>query len=541
MKKIVVGILAHVDAGKTTLSEAMLFASGKIKKLGRVDHRDTYLDTHALERMRGITIFSKQAEFSVGDTEITLLDTPGHVDFSAETERTLGVLDYAVLVISGTDGVQAHTETLWRLLRRYHVPTYIFVTKTDLMIADRSTRIDEIKKKLSSCCVDFTDAPDEEEIALCDEEVLSTYLQSDTVETETICDMIRDEKLFPCYFGSGLKLSGIEDFLRGLDTYTKMPVYGDDFSAVIYKIGRDDQGNRLTYMKIIGGTLKVRAPITYHSKKKGTEIEEKVNQIRIYSGSRYSVVEEALPGTVCAVLGFSETIPGMTLGTASHSYTPVLEAVLNYRIVLPEDIDAASFLPKMRLLEEEDPELHVYWDEKLREIHVRLMGAVQIEILKSIVEDRFGVTIDIVDGRILYKETIADAVVGIGHFEPLRHYAEAHLLLEPLEAGSGIVLDTKCDTDLLDRNWQRLILGQLESYAPIGVLAGAPLTDIKITLVAGRAHNKHTEGGDFRQAAIRALRQGLMQAKSVLLEPYYEFTLALPAEYLGRGIRDIQT
>lgn len=540
MKKIVIGILAHVDAGKTTLSEAMLYQSGKIKKLGRVDHRDTYLDTHSLERSRGITIFSKQAEFAVGNTEFTLLDTPGHVDFSAETERTLGVLDYAVLVISGIDGVQAHTETLWRLLRRYHIPTFLFITKTDLMSVEKEQRMAEIKSHLASCCVDFTTENKEEEIALCDEELLGKYLQTETVNSEDVVALIDKEKLFPCYFGSGLKLEGIDDFLQGLDCYTAMPSYGADFAAVVYKIGRDDKGNRLTYMKITGGQLKVRTPLTYIGKNSNVECTEKISQLRVYSGDKFRTVEEATPGMVCAALGLSETAPGMGFGAEKVSAVPLLEPVLNYRIVLPDDCDAAAFLPKLRLLEEEDPELHVLWHESLREIHVRLMGEVQIEILKSLVEERFGVEIEIVDGRILYKETIKEAVVGIGHFEPLRHYAEVHLLLEPLEADSGIVFDTKCNEDLLDRNWQRLILGQLEQYLPVGVLTGSSLTDLKITLVAGRAHLKHTEGGDFRQAAIRALRQGLMQAESVLLEPYYEFTLSVPGEYLGRAIHDIQ-
>ena len=540
MKRIVIGILAHVDAGKTTLSEAMLYTSGKLKKLGRVDHRDSFFDTHALERMRGITIFSKQAELAVGDTAITLLDTPGHADFSAETERTLSVLDYAVLVISGSDGVQAHTETLWRLLRRYHVPTFLFITKTDLMFTERSKRMEELKAKLSSGCVDFSDGADEEEIALCDEDLLTSFLEEGSIAEEDIASLIREEKLFPCYFGSGLKLEGIEAFLSGMDRYTCMTAKEDaDFGAVVYKIGRDEQGNRLTYMKVTGGTLKVRTPLSYRGKN-GEELFEKVNQLRIYSGVKYRAEETVSAGMVCAVLGLSETAPGTGLGRERSHYSPVLEPVLNYRILLPPDVDAAAFMPKMRLLEEEDPELHVLWNESLNEIHVRLMGAVQIEILKSLVEQRFGVDIDIVDGRILYKETITEAVVGIGHFEPLRHYAEVHLLLEPLEQGSGIIFDTQCSEDHLDRNWQRLILGQLESRPLVGVLSGAPITDIKITLVAGRAHLKHTEGGDFRQAAHRALRQGLMQAKSVLLEPYYEFRLAVPGEFLGRAIHDIQ-
>lgn len=540
MKKIVIGILAHVDAGKTTLSEAMLYQSGRIKKLGRVDHRDTYLDTHTLERSRGITIFSKQAEFSLGDTAFTLLDTPGHVDFSAEMERTLSVLDYAVLVISGTDGVQAHTETLWRLLRRYHIPTFLFVTKTDLMIAGKEKRMAEIQDRLGSICVDFSAGIPEEEVALCDENLLTEYLQTDEVKTEDVIALIAEEKLFPCYFGSGLKLEGIEPFLAGLAAYTDMPSYGDDFAASVFKIGRDDKGNRLTYLKITGGVLKVREALIYRGKN-GEEYQEKISQLRIYSGEKFRTVEAATPGTVCAVLGLTETYPGLGLGAGGEAYTPVLEPVLNYRIVLPEDCDALSFLPKMRLLEEEDPALHVLWNETSREIHVRLMGDVQIEILKSLVEERFGVDIEIVDGCILYKETIGEAVVGIGHFEPLRHYAEVHLLLEPLEPGSGLQFASRCSEDLLDRNSQRLILSELENHLLVGVLTGSPLTDVKITLVAGRSHVKHTEGGDFRQASIRAFRQGLMQAKSILLEPLYQFELAVPAECLGRAIHDVQS
>lgn len=538
-KKVCVGLLAHVDAGKTTLAEGMLYAAGKLKKPGRVDHKDSFLDTHFLERMRGITIFSKQAELTVGNTAITLLDTPGHVDFSAETERALQILDYAVLVISGNDGVQAHTETLWRLLRRYHVPTFLFVTKSDLMVTEKEALLAEIRKKLSPCCVDFSEPMNEEEIALCDDAVLESYLESGTVEDDAIAALISEESLFPCYFGSGLKLFGVDDFLSSLERYSVMPRPRDDFGAIVYKIGRDDRGNRLTFLKIIGGSLKVRSSVLYHSKS-GEEIREKIHQIRIYSGEKYQVVEEVGVGVVCAVLGLTETSPGIGFGFSENTCAPVLEPVLNYRILLPEHMDAAAFLPKLRLLEEEEPALHVVWNEALQEIHVRLMGAVQIEILKSLVENRFGVAIDIVDGRILYKETIKEAVVGIGHFEPLRHYAEVHLLLEPLESGSGLVFDTKCNEDLLDRNWQRLILGQLESHLLCGVLIGAPLTDMKITLVAGRAHLKHTEGGDFREATIRALRQGLMQAENILLEPYYAFALTVPAEFLGRAIFDIR-
>lgn len=539
-KRIVLGLLAHVDAGKTTLSEGLLYLSGQIKKVGRVDHGDCFLDTHALERARGITIFSKQARFSLGDTEITLLDTPGHVDFSTETERTLSVLDYAVLVISGTDGVQAHTETLWRLLRKYHIPTFFFISKCDLAHADGDRTLAELKDRLSSACIDLSKGFDPEEIALCDEALLERYFRTDTVTDSDIAVLIREEKLFPCYFGSGLKLEGIEPLLYALEHYTTMPSYAEDFGAMVYKIDRDEKGNRLTYMKITGGTLKVRMPVSYHSSHTREEITEKVSQLRLYAGEKYSTADEVYPGTVCAVLGFSETAPGMGLGAAANGVPPLLEAVLNYRVVLPEDIDPAGFLPKLRLLEEEDPALHVVWQESLGEIHLRLMGEVQIDVIKNLIAERFGISVDIADGRILYKETIKEPVVGIGHFEPLRHYAEVHLLLEPLAPGSGIVFDSKCSEDLLDRNWQRLILGQLASHELIGVLTGSPLTDLRITLVAGRAHLKHTEGGDFRQAAIRALRHGLMQAESVLLEPYYHFALELPGEYLGRGIHDIQ-
>ena len=540
MKKIVMGVLAHVDAGKTTLSEAMLYLSGKIKKLGRVDHRDTYLDTHALERSRGITIFSKQAVLSLEHTEVTLVDTPGHMDFSTEAERALGILDYAVLVISGTDGVQSHTETLWQLLRRYHVPTFVFITKADLQNADPEARMAELKRFMGSGCVDFTNGFDSEEVALCDEALLDEYLEKDEISETAVKTLIREENLFPCFFGSGLKLDGVEAFLAAVDRYTEMPAYNRDFSAKVFKIGRDDQGNRLTYLKICGGSLKVRQPLTYFDRN-GTEITEKISQLRIYSGNKFSVAEEVSAGTVCAALGLTAVEAGSGLGAEEGHTLPLLEPVLNYRLVLPKDCDAASILPKLRLLEEEDPALHIVWEPSFGEIHLRLMGEMQIDIVKALIEERFGLIIDIADGRILYKETISSAVVGIGHFEPLRHYAEVHLLLEPSERGSGIIFDTKCDEDLLDRNWQRLILGELEHHTHYGVLIGAPLTDVKITLVAGKAHLKHTEGGDFRQASLRAVRQGLMQAESVILEPVYRFELKVPGEQLGRAIHDIQT
>lgn len=539
-KRIVLGLLAHVDAGKTTLSEGLLYLSGQIKKAGRVDHGDCFLDTHALERARGITIFSKQARFSSGDTEITLLDTPGHVDFFTETERTLGVLDYAVLVISGTDGVQAHTETLWRLLRKYRIPTFFFISKCDLPHANRENTLAEIKNRLSQACVDFSQGFQPEEVALCDDALLERYFCDDVITDSDITALIREEKLFPCYFGSGLKLEGIEPLLYALEHYTMMPSYTEDFGAMVYKIDRDEKGDRLTYMKITGGSLKVRMPVSYLAFDTQKETTEKISRLRLYAGDKYCATDEVFPGMVCAALGLSKTTPGMGLGVAVNGAPPLLEAVLNYRIVLPEDMDPAAFLPKLRLLEEEDPALHIVWQEHLGEIHLRLMGEVQIDVIKALIKERFGICVDIADGRILYKETIKAPVVGIGHFEPLRHYAEVHLLLEPLEPGCGIIFESKCSDDILDRSWQRLILGQLASHELVGVLSGSPLTDLRITLVAGRAHLKHTEGGDFRQAAIRALRHGLMQAESFLLEPYYRFSLEIPGEYLGRAIHDIQ-
>ena len=540
MKKIVIGLLAHVDAGKTTLAEGLLFQSGIIRKLGRVDHRDSFLDTHALERSRGITIFSKQARLEVGGTAVTLLDTPGHVDFSAETERALAVLDYAVLVISGVDGVQAHTETLWRLLRRYHVPTFLFITKMDLSLKSRDALLAELRQKLSPSCVDFTGGADAEEIALSDESLLERYLKTETVSADDTAALIAREALFPCFFGSGLKLDGVDDLLLALDDYTRPAPDGGAFGAVVYKIGRDEKGNRLTFLKVTGGELAVRAPLTYTEKRNETELTEKVSQIRLYSGQKYTAAESVSAGDAAAVCGLTATYPGMGLGSAAARRDPMLEPVLNYRLVLPDGTDSAAFLPKLRRLEEEIPELNVLWDETLREIHIRLMGEVQIEIIKSLILERFGVEAEIRDGRVLYKETIASPVIGIGHFEPLRHYAEVHLLLEPLEEGSGVIFDSRCPEDALDRNWQRLILGQLRAALPPGVLTGAPLTDLKVTLVAGRAHQKHTEGGDFRQAAVRALRQGLMRAENVLLEPVYDFELSVPGEQLGRAIHDIR-
>ena len=542
MKQLVLGILAHVDAGKTTLSEALLYRTGAIRTLGRVDYKDAHLDTHALERERGITIFSKQARFPLGDRMVTLLDTPGHVDFSTEMERTLQVLDAAVLVISGTDGVQAHTETLWQLLRRYRIPTFLFVTKMDLPGADRAARLEALKRQLDAACVDFT-APETdvwENAALCDERVLERYLERGSIPDAELCGLIRRRKLFPCFFGSGLKLDGVDAFLAALERFTPQPEYPPEFGAKVYKIMRDAQGSRLTCMKITGGSLKVRAPLTYFPKNGDEAVTEKVSAIRLYSGAKFDTADEVPAGGVCAVQGLSATYPGQGIGAERASAQPVLEPVMTYRVALPQGCDARTLLPKLRQLEEEDPQLHLVWNEALREIHVQLMGAVQIEVLESLIQDRFDVAVKIDSGRILYKETIAAPVEGVGHFEPLRHYAEVHLLLEPAERGTGLTFDTRCSEDALDRNWQRLILTHLEEKEHRGVLTGAPLTDVKLTLLAGRAHAKHTEGGDFRQATYRAVRQGLMQAESVLLEPYYAFRLTVPSEQIGRAISDVR-
>jgi len=543
MKQLVLGILAHVDAGKTTLSEALLYRTGAIRDLGRVDHKNAHLDTHALERARGITIFSRQARLPLGDTAVTLLDTPGHVDFSAEMERTLQVLDYAVLVISGTDGVQAHTETLWQLLRRYRVPVFVFVTKMDLPGADRAALMADLRAHLSGACVDFTD-PDPEQIALCDEAALEQYLDTGALPDETVRALIRSRKLFPCLFGSGLKLTGVDAFLAALERYAAPPEYPAEFGARVFKIMRDAQGNRLTCLKVTGGQLRVRAPLTYFPRGADAPVQEKVNAIRLYSGEKFDAAETVPAGGVCAVQGLTQTYPGQGLGSAAASMPPSLEPVLTYRIGLPPDVDARAFLPRLRQLEEEDPQLHIVWDETLREIHVQLMGTVQIEVLKSLIRERFDVDVQVDSGRILYQETIAAPVEGVGHFEPLRHYAEVHLLLEPAERGTGLTFDTACSEDVLDRNWQRLILTHLAEKCHRGVLTGAPLTDVKITLLAGRAHVKHTEGGDFRQATYRAVRQGLMMAdqihKTQLLEPWYAFRLELPSDNVGRAMNDIQ-
>lgn len=531
MKKLVVGILAHVDSGKTTLSEAMLYTAGKIRKLGRVDHKDAYLDTDAQERERGITIFSKQAVFTYDGMEITLLDTPGHVDFSAEMERTLQVLDYAILVINGVDGVQSHTDTLWKLLKRYEIPTFIFVNKMDMDGADKDAVFQNIRKKLDGDCVDFSSGDRDEQIAMADERLLDTYLDSGMVEVEDIIEAILDRKIFPCFWGSALKLSGVQELLDAMNTYMVMPAYNAEFGGRIFKISRDAKGERLTYMKVTGGSLKCREQI------EGTE--GKVNQIRIYSGARYETVEEASAGTVCAVTGLGETSAGQGVGCEQENVFAGLEPVLSYKVSYPEDKDAVVVLRDIRQLEEEEPELHVEFAQETGEIFVKVMGQVQLQVLTQIVKDRFGYLISFGMGRIIYKETLAEPVMGVGHFEPLRHYAEVHLLMEPLEPGSGMQFDTICSEDVLDKNWQRLILTHLEEKEYRGVLTGAPITDMKITVTTGRAHQKHTEGGDFRQATYRAVRQGLMMGECRLLEPVYAFRLEIPTEMTGRAMNDI--
>ena len=539
--RLVIGILAHVDAGKTTLSESILFTSGSIRKMGRVDNKDAFLDTHALERDRGITIFSKQAEFLLGEKRITLLDTPGHVDFSAEMERTLQVLDYAILVISGADGVQGHTQTLWRLLKQYGIPVFLFVNKMDQSGTNKDSLMRDIKSRLDDSCIDF-DEPDitvlNENIAMCEEALLEQFLENGTVEQDAIQMLIRHRKIFPCFFGSALKSEGIQEFLEAMNQYTCAQFYEEKFGARVFKIVRDAQGVRLTYLKVTGGTLKVKTLLQMPAK--DGNLEEKVDQIRIYSGEKYEVVQEAEAGTVCAVTGLTTTYPGEGLGIESEEVIPLLEPVLNYQIQLPEDCDVAVILPKLRQLEEEEPELHIIWNESLREIQAQIMGEVQIEILQSLIAERTGFHVSFVNGNILYKETIEDVVEGVGHFEPLRHYAEVHLLLEPGEPGSGLVFESNCSEDVLDRNWQRLVLTHLQEREHPGVLTGSAITDMKITLIAGRAHLKHTEGGDFRQATYRALRQGLMQAKSVLLEPFYDFCLEIPENAVGRAMTDLE-
>ena len=532
-----VGLLAHVDAGKTTLSESILYQSGAIRNLGRVDHQDAFLDTDEMERERGITIFSKQAVLTWKDTEITLLDTPGHVDFSAEMERVLQVLDCAVLVISGADGVQGHTETLWKLLTRYGIPVFLFVNKMDQEGTDCGKLLAELKSRFSEGCIDFgrveTGAEEViEEIAVCDEQAMEEYLEKGSVDADSIRRLVAERKIFPCYFGSALHLQGVEELMNGICTYQMQKEYPAVFGAKVYKIARDSQGNRLTYLKVTGGTLKVKDVIG--------ENGDKVNQIRVYSGEKYELLSAADAGKVCAVTGLAETYPGQGLGAEKDSEVPILEPVLTYRIILPDDCNVHTMLRDLKLLEEEEPELHIVWIEKSQEIHVQLMGDVQIEILQRIIKERFGVLVEFGEGSIVYKETIAAPVEGVGHFEPLRHYAEVHLRLEPGERGSGIQFDSECSEDVLDRNWQRLVLTHLEEKEHKGVLTGSVITDMKITLTSGKAHLKHTEGGDFRQATYRAVRQGLKKAESVLLEPYYEFRIELPSENVGRAMTDIQ-
>ncbi|MFQ7602062.1 MAG: NYN domain-containing protein [Faecalimonas umbilicata] len=535
---ICIGLLAHVDAGKTTLSESMLYLSGRIRQQGRVDHGNAYLDTYELERARGITIFSKQAELVFGELKVTLLDTPGHVDFSAEMERTLRVLDYAILVINGADGVQGHTETLWKLLKQYRIPVFLFINKMDQNGTDAEKLLEELRVKLSGSCVRFGEAEDSEEflenVAMAEEQVLETYLEHGTIERGEISRLIRERKVFPCYFGSALKNIGVKEFLAGLECYAKERSYPEEFGAKVYKIARDPQGNRLTYLKVTGGVLKVRDLIRYQ------DVEEKVSQIRIYSGEKYDAVQEVRAGRVCAVTGLTKTYPGEGLGAEPPSEGPVLTPVLNYQLILPEGCDTHGMLLKLRQLEEEDPELHIVWNEELGEIHAQLMGEVQTEILQSMIRERFQTEVTFGPGNIVYKETIKRPAEGVGHFEPLRHYAEVHLLLEPGESGSGLVFAADCSEDVLDRNWQRLILTHLAEKEHRGVLTGSSITDMKITLVAGRAHLKHTEGGDFRQATYRAVRQGLKSTESVLLEPYYGFRMEIPAEFVGRALTDIQ-
>ena len=560
MKKLVIGILAHVDAGKTTLSEELLYLCGEIRKIGRVDHGDAFLDTYELEKERGITIFSKQALLKTENMEVTLLDTPGHVDFSAEMERTLQVLDYAILVINGMDGVQSHTMTLWRLLERYQIPTFLFVNKMDQQGTDHDALLNDLKQHLHENCVDFgrtqdTDygmyelTPEQlENIAVCEEDILETYLETGIVEDRDIARLIIQRKIFPCYFGSALKEKGVKDFWNGVQKYTAEPERPTEFGAKVFKIARDEQGNRLTYMKITGGSLKVKTLLSSNSNgqslpgRKAEEAawEEKADQIRLYSGAKYELTSEAEAGTVCAVTGLTRTYPGEGLGIEQESELPILEPVLNYQIILPDDCDPHQMLQKLRQLEEEEPQLHILWDSQFSEIHAQLMGEVQIEILKKLIWDRFHVAVEFGAGSIVYKETVAEPVEGVGHFEPLRHYAEVHLLIEPGEPGSGCQFFTACSEDVLARNWQRLILTHLEEKEHIGVLTGSPLTDVQITILTGRAHAKHTEGGDFRQATYRAVRQGLRKARNILLEPYYEFRLEVPAEMIGRAMADVQ-
>ena len=539
-KQIVLGILAHVDSGKTTLSEAMLYRAGVTRRLGRVDHKDAFLDTDALEKARGITIFSKQALLTAGDTDITLLDTPGHVDFSTETERTLQVLDYAVLVVSGTDGVQSHTETLWRLLRRYHVPTFVFVNKMDLPGMERQELLAQLNRRLGEGFVDFgaEQADRDEALALCDENLMDRMLDAGQLQDADLIPAIARRHAFPCWFGAALKLEGVDALLDGLDRYTRPAPALEAFGAKVFKVSQDEQGARLTWLRVTGGELKVKAQLTGEAD--GEPWAEKANQLRLYSGAKYTLTEAIGPGQVCAVTGLTKARPGEGLGAERDSDLPVLEPVLSYQVLLPEGADVHAALGKLHRLEEEEPQLHVVWNETLGEIHVQLMGEIQLEVLRGLLAERFGLAVEFGPGGILYKETITEPMEGVGHYEPLRHYAEVHLKLEPLPRDSGMQFAADCREEVLDKNWQRLVLTHLEEKQHLGVLTGSPITDVKITLIAGRAHLKHTEGGDFRQATYRAVRQGLMLAKSQLLEPWYAFRLEVPAENIGRAMSDIQ-
>lgn len=561
MKRIVTGILAHVDAGKTTLSEALLYATGNVRKLGRVDHGDAFLDTNTMERQRGITIFTEPAIITTPNLTLTLLDTPGHVDFSAEMERTLAVLDYAILVISGADGIQGHTETLWRLLKRYNVPTFIFVNKMDAPAADKTKLLNQLKKRFSDGCIDFTGAHDDnaaladvmEDIAMQSETAMESYLESGTIPDETIREMIADRALFPCFFGSALKMDGIDEFVAGFERYVREPEYDSAFGARIYKVSHDTQGNRLTWLKVTGGEFKAKTMLS-GTERVGADLgeskigddgmwHEKADQVRVYSGAKFATVDSVVAGTVCAVTGLTRTFPGAGLGKEPDGVNPVLQPVLTYTL-LPGECDIHACLVALRELEDEDPLLHVVWQSHLEEVHLQLMGAVQLEVIQQMMHDRFGLDVSFGPGGILYKETIAHPIEGVGHFEPLRHYAETHVLLEPLLAGSGMRFASVCSEDVLDRNWQRLILQHCREREHLGVLTGSPVTDMKITLLVGRAHLKHTEGGDFRQATYRAIRQGLMEAKERgdcrLLEPWYGFRLEVPQDMVGHAMADIQ-
>lgn len=534
-KRLAIGVLAHVDSGKTTLSEAILYLSGEIRTLGRVDRKDAFLDTNEIERNRGITIFSKQATFSHGETDFTLLDTPGHVDFSAETERALSVLDYAVLLISASDGIQSHTSSLWKVLQQYNIPSFVFVNKMDMDIADKSALLSEIKDKLGTACIDLSAALTEggneaESLAVCSDGLMNEFFEKGTFSNDKIADAIAKRKLFPTFFGSALKTEGVAELLAALDTYTRQPFCRDTFGARVFKISTDERGNRLTHLKVTGGKLCVKDIIA----------DEKINEIRIYSGVKYKSEQEALPGAVCAVSGLTQTFPGQGLGAEQDNSSFTFEPVFSYKVRLEDGYDINTALRNLKKYQEEDPQLRTVWHQQLGEIHIQLMGEVQSEVLKCVLKDRFNMSVEFEQGGIIYKETIQNTVLGVGHFEPLRHYAEVHLMLEPGKPGSGIVFDCKCSDDHLDKNWQRLILTHLEEKTHLGVLTGAPITDVKITLAAGRAHKKHTEGGDFRQATYRAVRQGLMQADSVLLEPWYSFTISLPTSALGRAMTDIQ-